>query len=256
MLKSGEDRLLDAALVALGWFVLGAVLIAVFGLPAAAAWPYVLATALIHALYWAALTRGYDAGDLSHVYTLSRGLAPLLVSIAAIFAAREIPRPSAAVGIGLVSLGVLFVGASRRAPLRATGWALVIGCTIGAYSLVDALGARVAGNAACYAGWMLFASSLPIAVFAILRRGGRRLYAAARTHWQRGLGAGVVSGVGYAVVLFAQTLAPVGQVTALRETSVVFAAVIARVFLREHLGVRRVVGALVVAIGAGLIALT
>lgn len=255
LLKSSGDRLLDTALVGFGWCVLGLGIIAACGLPPAAAWPYVVATAVIHAIYWAALSKGYDAGDLSHVYTLSRGLAPLLVAVGAVFAAAEVPRPSEAVGIAAVSLGVLCVGANRHAPLRATGWALLIAACIGSYSLVDALGARITGSALTYTGWMLFAASLPIGLFALVKRGPVRLARDAWRDGRRGLGAGVVSGIGYGIVLFAQTLAPVAQVTALRETSVVFGALIAWLVLRERLGVRRWAGAVLVAAGAVTIAL-
>ena len=255
LLKSSGDRLLDAALVAFGWFVLGGVLILACGFPPPAAWPYVVATASIHAVYWAALSKGYDAGDLSHVYTLSRGLAPLLVAVGAAFAAAEVPRLPEAVGIATVCAGVLCVGANRHAPLRATAWALLIALCIGSYSLVDALGARITGSAVTYTGWMLFAASLPIGLFALVRRGPARLCRQALSDGRRGLAAGIVSGVGYGIVLFAQTLAPVAQVTALRETSVVFGALIAWLFLRERLGPRRWAGAVLVAAGAVVIAL-
>ena len=255
LLKSGEDRVVDSALVALGWFLLGGAGIALGGPLPARAVPYVIATALIHCVYWTALTKAYDAGDLSHVYTLSRGLVPLLVAVAALIVVREMPQPGHVVGIALVSIGVCAVGASRHAPLPATLWASGIACTIAAYSLVDALGARSAGSAFVYSSWMLFASSLPLACLALGRRGGRTLLRTARSAWRRGILAGVVSGVGYGIVLFAQTRAPVAQVTALRETSVAFAAVIAWALLGEKLDARRWFGALTVACGALVIAL-
>ncbi len=255
LLKSSGDRLLDAALVAFGWFVLGGALVLYCGPPPPAAWPYVGATTLIHAVYWWALSRGYEAGDLSHVYTLSRGLAPLLVALGAAVLAAEVPRPGEAVGIAAVSAGVLCVGANRHAPLRATGWALLIAVCIGSYSLVDALGARVTGSALTYTGWMLFGASLPIGLFALAQRGPATLCRQALRDGRRGLAAGFVSGVGYGIVLYAQTLAPVAQVTALRETSVVFGVLIAWLFLRERLGLRRWAGALLVAAGAVAIGL-
>lgn len=254
LLKSGADRVVDSALVAVGWFGLGALGILISGPLPSNALPYVVATALIHSVYWTALTKGYAAGDLSHVYTLSRGLVPLLVAIAASVVAREVPHLNHAVGIVLVSAGVIAVGASRHAPRRATLWALAIALTIAAYSLIDALGARSAGSALVYSSWMLFASALPLALLAVLRRGLRTVLRTARGDWRRGIAAGVVSGLGYGIVLFAQTRAPVAQVTALRETSVAFAAVIAWIFLRERLDVRRWLGAMIVAAGAVVIA--
>ncbi len=253
LLKSGADRLADSALVSVGWLAMAAALIAWFGPPPAAAWPYLLLSCVVHSCYWFALTKGYDTGDLSHVYTLSRGLAPVVAALLAFLIAHETPTPLALGGIALVSAGVLTIGASPNAPLNATLWALLTAATIGGYTLFDALGARVTGNAAQYLGWSLLVSAAPILLFALARRGPAGLARAFRVDWKRGLTAGFVSGAGYGIVLFAQTLAPVAQVTALRETSVVFAALIAWMFLREELGLRRWLGAAIVAGGAVLI---
>jgi drug/metabolite transporter (DMT)-like permease len=129
---------------------LGLIAIAFLGLPPAAAWLFLIVSAGLHTLYWFTLMKGYDAGDLSHVYTLARGSAPLLVALGAAFAANEIPGGVEMAGIPLISVGVLCVGFSPRAPLRATLWALAMGACIASYSLVDALGARVAGSAALF----------------------------------------------------------------------------------------------------------
>jgi len=157
-------------------------------------------------------------------------------------------------GIVLVSLGVLLVGVSPRARLRATLWALATGLCIAGYSLVDALGARAGGGAVQYIGWTTGLMSIPMVAFAFWRRGARSLLASAAIAPLRGICIGVISFAGYGLVLWAQTFAPIAQVTALRETSVVFGALIAFVFLREHLGARRWLGAAIVAAGAGLIA--
>lgn len=253
-LKGGQDRITDSFLVAVGGLVTGLVFIAIVGLPAPDVWPYVAMSVVIHLAYWAALFKAYGAGDLSHIYTLSRGSAPLLVAFGAAITAHEIPPPLKALGIALVSAGVLAVGVSRRAPLRATGWALATGACIASYSLVDALGSRAAGGAAEFLGVAQVLVALGMIAFAALRRGWPRLLKDASAAPVRGVGIGVLSIGGYALVLWAQTLAPIAQVTALRETSVMFGALIAFVFLRERLGLRRWIGAAVVAVGAGLIA--
>jgi drug/metabolite transporter (DMT)-like permease len=250
-LKGGRDRVADAFLIAIGGLLVGAVVVAAFGAPQAQAWPYLAASVTIHVLYWIALFKSYDAGDLSHIYTLSRGSAPLLVALGAALTAGEIPPPVKMLGIALVSAGVLAVGASPRAPLKATTWALATGLCIASYSLVDALGARAAGNALLYVGWTTGLMSIPMAIFAWRRRG--RLLLTASAPW-RGIAIGVISFAGYGLVLWAQTFAPIAQVTALRETSVVFGALIAFVALRERLGLRRWIGAIIVACGASLIA--
>jgi drug/metabolite transporter (DMT)-like permease len=253
-LKGGRgDRIADAFLIALGGIITWAAIAAVWGAPRAEAWPYLAASVLIHLVYWYTLFSAYDAGDMSHIYTLSRGSAPMLVALGAALTAHEIPPPAKMGGVALVSLGVLCVGFSPRAPLRATLWALSIGLCISAYSLVDALGARASGEALVYVAWTSGVMGVPMIGFAYWRR-GRRLWRDAMVQPVRGLAIGVISFLGYGLVLWAQTFAPIAQVTALRETSVVFGALIAFLFLRERLGPRRWFGAIVVAAGAGLIA--
>jgi drug/metabolite transporter (DMT)-like permease len=252
-LKGGRDRVTDAFLIAVGGLLTWIIVALIWGAPAPEAWPYLIASVLIHLVYWFALFSGYDAGDMSHVYTLSRGSAPLLVAIGAALTVQEIPPPIKIAGIALVSLGVLAVGASPRAPLKATLWALGIGACIASYSLVDALGARAGGDALVYVAWTSGIMALPMMAFAYWRKGATLLAGAAVAPW-RGIAIGVISFLGYGLVLWAQTFAPIAQVTALRETSVVWGALIAFFFLREHLGARRWAGAAIVALGASLIA--
>jgi drug/metabolite transporter (DMT)-like permease len=254
VLKGGRDRITDSFLVAVGGIIAGGLLMLTLGPLPREAWGHLALSVVIHLAYWFALFKGYDAGDLSHVYTLSRGSAPLLVTLGAALAAGEVPEPVKIAGIALVSAGVLLVGASPRAPLKATLWALMIGACISGYSLNDALGARASDSAMQYVGWVTVLTSTPMALFALWRRGPRRLLADAAAAPWRGMAVGAASLGGYGLVLWAQTFAPIGQVTALRETSVVFAALIAFIFLRERLGARRWLGAAVVAAGAGLIA--
>ncbi|MBC7770307.1 MAG: EamA family transporter [Phycisphaerales bacterium] len=253
-LRGGRDRVADAFLIAIGGIITWVVIAVAFGAPRVEAWPYLAASVLIHLVYWAALFKAYDMGELSHIYTLSRGSAPLLVSVGAAFAAHEIPPPVKAAGIAMVSLGVLCVGASPNAPLRATLWALGIGVCIASYSLVDALGARAGGDALVYVAWTSGIMGVPMIAFAVWRRGPARMVRDAAVAPWRGIAIGIISFAGYGLVLWAQTFAPIGQVTALRETSVVFGALIAYFILRERLGLRRWLGAIVVGLGAGLIA--
>jgi drug/metabolite transporter (DMT)-like permease len=252
LLKSGRDRLADSFLTAIGGALFGLALVAAVGWPAQAAWPFLFASMFVHCAYWTCLIKSYDAGDLSHIYTLSRGSAPLLVAVGAAVAVREIPSPADAAGIVLVSAGVLCVGISPRASLRATAWALTTGACIASYSLIDALGARASGDAASYVGCGTVLMSVPLAMFAVFRRGPRLYSDILRDPW-RGLAAGAISSAGYGIVLWAQTIAPIAQVTALRETSVVFGALLSWLALKEAMGLRRWFGALIVAGGALLI---
>ena len=253
-LKSGKDRISDAFLIAVGGILIWLIVAGSLGAPRPEAWPYLALSIGIHLVYWFTLFNAYDAGELSHIYTLSRGSAPMLVALGAALTAHEVPAPLKAAGIVCVSIGVLGVGASPSAPLKATLWALGIGVCIASYSLVDALGARANQGALVYVAWTSGIMGFPMIAFAVWRRGARQLMADASIAPVRGIAIGVISFLGYGLVLWAQTFAPIAQVTALRETSVVFGAIIAFLFLKEQLGARRWLGAVIVAAGASLIA--
>lgn len=250
---AGGDRTVDLAVMGLGGTLFGAVLIALFGAPAPAAWPFILASSALHLVYWTALTRGYAAGDMSHVYTIARGIAPALVTVGAMVVAGEVPPLAQALGIAAISAGVMLVGVNRTAPMAATGWALLTGAAIAGYSLIDALGVRVNGDVFSYKGWGAVFTFLPIAVLVIGRRGLGEFRAAASGRWRAGMLAGAVSSAGFMLVLWAQMRAPIGPITALRETSVLFGAALAALLLKEAVGARRWAGALVVCAGAMLI---
>ena len=250
---SGGDRLVDLAVLGLGGSLFGVVLISLFGAPAAGAWPFILASSAIHLVYWTALTKGYGAGDMSHVYTVARGLAPALVTVGAVIFAGEVPGLGLGLGVAAISIGVMLVGVNRSAPLPATGWALLTGAAIAGYSLVDALGVRVNGDVFSYKGWGAVFTFLPISLVVIARRGPAGFVAAAAGRWRQGLFAGAISSAGFMLVLWAQLRAPIGPITALRETSVLFGAALAAVLLKEKVTARRWAGALVVCAGAMLI---
>ena len=250
---SAGDRMVDLALLGLGGSLFGCVLIAGFGAPVAGAWPFILASSAIHLVYWTALMRGYAAGDMSHVYTIARGMAPALVTAGAVLAAGELPGLGPAAGVLAISAGVMLVGVNRSAPPPATLWALLTGCAIAGYSLVDALGVRVNGDVFSYKGWGAVFTFLPISLVVIVQRGPAGFAAAAAGRWGRGLAAGAVSSAGFMLVLWAQMRAPIGPITALRETSVIFGAALAAILLKETVTARRWAGAAVVCAGAMLI---
>jgi len=211
----------------LGGIAFGVAILAWRGLPDAAAWPYLAISSGVHALYWIALDRGYAVGDMSHVYTIARGLAPVLVGVGAALTARELPSSVAATGIALVSGGIAAIGLSPRASRAATTWAVATGISIATYSLVDALGARASGDALAYIGVSSLGTFVPIAMYCFVRRSRETVGDAMRGRWVKVLAAGAFSNAGFGLALWAQTIAPIAHVTAIRETSVVFGVAIA-----------------------------
>lgn len=255
MIKSSRNVLLDTTLVVLFAGVATAPFLPFVEAPAAAVWPYIIASMALHIGYYVALVGAYRAGDLSHGYPIMRGVAPLIVSVCALAWLGEAPRPMVWLGVLLICGGVLSLGLAGfhwRESRVSTRWALANAVIIATYTLVDAAGVRTAGRPETYVVWLFTLDALPFSLLIMwLKR--NQLVPYARRFWLRGLVGGMLSAAAYGVVLWAMTRAPVAAVAALRETSVIFAALIGAWLLKEGHLARRVAGAATVA--AGVIAL-
>ncbi len=250
LLRAGTDRLWSMTMMCIAIAVVCAGLAFVFPMPARASWGCLVLSALLHTGYNLFLVRTYRSGDLGQTYPIARGSSPLLVSLGAALFAGELPDPISMAGVLLVSGGIISLAfQGRKLGLDSLLYALGTGCFIGAYSVTDGIGVRLSGAPVGYTIWMcLLWGVLMPALYVALRnwrsliRGRRETCVAA--------GGGIVSLVAYGIIIFAMSLGPMGPVSALRETSVVFAALIGRVFLHERLTVYRIAACIVVAIGA------
>jgi drug/metabolite transporter (DMT)-like permease len=258
LLKSapGGDALLDTATVVAGSGAWGLVAIPFVGIPDATAWTLMVLSVLIHWAYYITLAQAYRTGDLSFAYPLMRGTAPLLATLLAVVFLREWPTPQVALGILLICTGIVgiaFIGRNPH-PRAALVFALANAAIIAVYTLVDGAGARASGNAASYAVWLTFLEAIPFLFWIRARRGPDAVIYIARG-WRRGVIGGAASLGAYAIVLWAMTRAPIAAVAALRETSVLFAALIGAVWLKEGLGWPRLVGAASVVAGVAALKL-
>ena len=217
-----------------------------------AAWPWIIASAALELLYFFLLTSAYSGSDVSLVYPIARGTAPVLVLVGATLGGVALTAGEA-VGVVLVGVGVLFVrGLRSRADARGLALALAIACTIAGYTLVDKEGVQHA-SAIPYLELVL----APVAAAAALSYLLRGTVAEARA--ELGLatvGAAVASFGAYALVLAALQLAPAAAVAAVRESSILFAVVLAAIVLREPVGPSRLVGACLVVAGVACVALS
>jgi drug/metabolite transporter (DMT)-like permease len=196
------------------------------------------------------LVRAYREGGLAQVYPIARGTSPLLVTLGAVFVAGERLTPAALGGIALVSLGIMALAFEKARPsARSTLAAVATGMFVAAYTLTDGVGARLSGNAQFYTAWLFLVqgAAMPL-VYVALR--GRLVLPLRQAETWKVLAGGVFGLLSYGVVIWALTLAPMGRVSALRETSILFAAVIGVVFLKEKLTAPRAVAALMIAGGA------
>jgi len=247
---SGGDPLLDMASVVAGSALCGAAVAPFVGLPDAAAWKFAALSTAIHFAYYVTLAQAYRTGDLSFAYPLMRGTAPLLVTVLGIGFLAEWPAPHAAAGIALISAGIVSIALARRGrhPPAAAAWALANAAIIALYTLVDGAGARASNHPAAYVVWLTVLEGIPFVGWVLLRRGPGAL-AYLRRGARRGLAGGAASLAAYGIVLWAMTRAPVAAVAALRETSVLFAALIGAVWLKEGLTLPRLAGAASVVLG-------
>lgn len=257
MVKAAGDRALVLACIAAANTVAGASLIALFGVPALESWAFVAASALLHYVYYWFLFQAYRFGDLSQVYPIARGSAPLLVALGAQLFAGEVLPWLAWAGIWTVSAGIgllsLSSRASRTADPRAVLAAFATGFLIACYSVVDGMGVRLSGNPFAYIGWLFATEAAVVAVIAYRRRGQWRHLALPAVRYMV-LGASAV--VAYALAIYANLLAAMGTVSAVREVSVVIAALIGVIVFRERPWRVRLIAAAIVAAGVVILALS
>ncbi len=256
VVKGAGDRTVVLGLIALGHVIPGIVIVSLAPLPAAAAVPFIAASTVIHWGYYVGLNAAYRHGDLSVVYPVSRGLAPVLIALGAqVWVGERLPWTAWA-GIACVSGGIMLLTARqvRRGPaVQGLAAALCLAVIVAAYSIVDGVGVRASGNALGYVGW-LFVAEVFVVAWVFATRWPRLRAMPPRRAWL-GFAGGVLSGAAYGLVLYAKTLAPLGVISALRETSVIFAALLGVWLFGEGPRRLRVAAACVVVAGVVPLAL-
>ena len=257
LIKVGLDPLSTTTLLCIGSGAVALLMLPFIGMPAWAAWPWLIASVIIHLGYFAALIEAYRVGDLGQVYPIARGAAPLMTATATTFLVGERLSVIGWGGIVVLVAGVVLLSARGGRELthidrRAVGFALLTALTIFTYSVVDGIGARLALNPLSYSLWLFVGIAVVMVPYA-LYRDGRDVIPAMHTYWRRGLVGGALQVASYGTVLWAMTLAPIAIVATLRETSVLFGAVIAVVVLKEPLRAMRIVAAIFIVCGLVLI---
>ncbi len=237
MVKLGIDHYSSIALLTFMQAGISLLLIPFFPIPAQAAWPWLAASAVIHAGYKLFLIRAYEHGELSQIYPLARGSAPVLTAFVAVLYVGEALAAQKVLAIACIAGGVLLMslrGGSdfRRMPAQALFWALGTACFTAAYTIVDGVGARLSGTASGFTIWMFAGDGLIILLWTLNRR-GTSAFGAMRPVLLSGFIAGALSLAAYWVVIWAFTQAPIALVAALRETSVLFAMLFGMFLLKE-----------------------
>ena len=255
--KHADDQLMAFAWIGIAATMAGGLGLVVTGLPYRAAVGFAIASAIIHVGYDLGLMASYRLGAFNQTYPIARGTSPLVVAVGAYFLAHDHLSAPALLGVVTLAVGLMSLafsgGRLSRQDMPAVGAAVLTGLTIAAYTIVDGLGVRRAHDPWAYVALLFLLLGPPMTVAAMVRRPAsawRDLSSATR-----GLLAGVLCVLAYGIVLWAQTRAPLAEVAAIRETSVVFAALIGVAALGEKFGRRRVAAAAVIATGIVLISL-
>ena len=255
MSKASGDPLITITIIMTTGGLCGVPLMIWFPLPNPETWKWLILSGFIHYAYQLALVRTYQLGDLSQVYPIARGLAPLGVACLAAFGAGEILQPGQILGLGLAALAIISLGASRvdgRSSKRAVWMAVLTAVLIGAYTYSDGRGVRSVDDAASFIGWSFFIGSVPMLLTTICVRRSK-LLAGFRQHGRNGVAGGLMATFGYTIALWALSRAPMATVASLRESSVLFAAILGTRVLGESFGRRRIVSAVVLVIGLVLV---
>jgi phosphonate utilization associated putative membrane protein len=260
LIKSGDDKALDTALIHILGCGVGAALVATFGLPRREALPWLAASVVIHIGYYVTLVGAYKHGELGFAYPIMRGTAPLLVAILSGRLIGEHLPLAAWLGVAGISCGVLLIGLTRAprgsgSRRHALAFALANACIIASYTIVDGTGVRASGNAMQYVALLFLIDGAPYFAIVMWQRRAALGPAVAymRQRWPVALLGSCASLGAYGIALWAMTRAPVASVAALRETSVLFAALIGVLMLKERFRFQRALGT--GAIVAGVMAL-
>jgi uncharacterized membrane protein len=254
LLKNSGDRVLMLSSIRLVGLVAGIVTAALVPLPSAESLPYLAGAAAIHYAYFALMIASYRVGDMNQVYPIARGIAPVLVLLPAAWLAGETIGAVPVLAVGLISAGVALLASGGKSTSRtALVLAVCTGISIAGYSVLSGEGIRRSGSLLGYIAWLEISTGVGMVCFASTRS-TQALSAFVQAHWRPALAAGVLSVAGFGIALVAMSVAPIAQVVALRETSVVFAACIGSLFLGERFGARRIAASVIVASGLVLLA--
>ena len=256
LVKSSSDKTADTALVHFMGALVALPLMLFVGLPARESWPFIAASLVIHVGYYIALAGAYEHGEMGMTYPIMRGFAPLLVALGSASVMGEVPSAAAWLGVLGITLGVALVGLAHPGEAlhhgKALAFAFANAAIIALYTLVDGKGVRVSGNAWAYVFILFVLDGMPFPLLVYLRRdaaGRSDLLRYARGRWPVAALGGSASIASYAIALWAMTQAPVASVAALRETSVLFAALLGTWLLKEKFGLQRAAGTAVVVVG-------
>ena len=256
IIKIGGDKIAALGVIAVFETVYGVVGAMIFPAPPADAWLWLLSAVALQTVYRFFVCYAYRLGDLSQVMPIARGTAPLLVTLGSALWIGESLNPGELLAIAMIAAGIMTLAFARTAAGRfdgsAAAIAVVSGVIVAAYSMIDGIGARITGSAASYVWWLTMTGGVTFLIPALLVRKAETVKAF-KSRWYMGAIGAAFSCSTYWIVIWAMTKAPIGLVSALRETGVIFAVLIGIVFLKERPGPLRIAAVALAAAGIALL---
>lgn len=249
--KASVKASVPTVAIFIGAGIVAACVVPFMPMPHGPSWPFLLGSVAVHVVYSLLLGRAYRQGDFSHAYPLMRGLPPLITAGFMLVLSDERATPLQQVGMltlcfGVLSLALEGLGSPRSK--AAAGWAVLVAICIAIYTTLDGFGGRLSGNAAAYVAWTCMLEAIVLGGWLVARQGPAALGVVLR-NWPITIVGGATTLAAYALVVWAMTQAPVALVAALRETSVVFAALLGVVVFKERLGPARIAAIVLVLAG-------
>jgi len=255
MLRSGSDRLWTIAVMNMTSAMAALPFALLLPLAERASWPCIGLSLLLQIGYCLFLERAYREGELSQVYPIARGAAPMLVTLGGATVAGERLTTIALIGVAIVSLGILTLAFERARPsAKTTVAAAITGVFIAAFTVTDGVGARLSDHAQSYTAWLFFLQGIAMPLVYVAIR-GRLTITRRDPETLKAACAGLLALLSYGAIITALSISPMGQVSALRETSILFAAIIGVVFLKDTLTLCRIGGAGIIAVGAVVVSI-
>ncbi|MGY9072147.1 MAG: EamA family transporter [Acidimicrobiales bacterium] len=256
MVKASPDRLISVLAVSVGSMVGTIPILLIYGLPERPAWWYVAVSSCVHTVYFLCLAAAYERSDFSLAYPVARGVAPAIAGVAGVVLLDDVLSALGVIGIVLVSLGIgslVRITADGASGLK---WALATGGCIAAYTVIDGAGVRAGEESLGYVAAVLLLSALLVTFVVLMQRPLGVVVEELRRGYVAAVGAGLTSVLAYLLVLVAARKAPIGLVSGVRETSVIFGLIIAWLVFRERISRSHVAAVLVTAAGALCIAVS
>ena len=252
LVKSAGDKVMMFSTITLGGAIMSGLLVPFFPIPAPESWPFLFASVFVHYGYYLFLMASYKYGDLSHVYPLARGSAPLLVAAGGFLFAGEILSPLGFAAICLTSFGIMMLafekGLPRGEDLKPVLFAVGTGVWIACYTILDGMGVRRSESPIGYILWLFFLEGIPFFIWILFWK-RQAFWGHFKIHWKVALGGAVATELAYGLVIFALSLGAMAAVSSLRETSTVLATILGAVLLKEQFSKRRYLAAGLVTLG-------